>query len=149
MTGASAAERRVADAMVTCPKTHGPGSGLEKVRAFFEDDHVHMALIVAPDGRLVTTIERPDLTAATSSSTPVAKLGTLIGRTAGPADPLGAATATLLRERRRRLAVVDDSGRLLGLLCLKKDGTGYCSDEGIRERAQTRTGASCTVRAVD
>jgi len=135
----TAAERPVADAMVTCPKTHGPRSGLEKIRAFFEDDHVHVALIVAADGRLVTTIERSDLAAATSSSTPVAKLGTLIGRTAGPADPLGAVTAMLLREGRRRLAIVDGSGQLLGLLCLKRDGTGYCSDEGIRERAQRTT----------
>ena len=79
-----------------------------------------MALIVAPDGRLVTTIERPDLATATSGSVPVAKLGTLAGRTAGPAGPLAAATATLLREGRRRLAVVDDSGRLLGLLCLNR-----------------------------
>ena len=102
MTSAAAAERPVADAMVTCPKTHGPRSGLEKIRAFFEDDHVHVALIVATDGRLVTTIERSDLAAATSSSAPVAKLGTLVGRTAGPADPLGAVTATLLREGRRR-----------------------------------------------
>ena len=94
--------RPVAEAMVTCPKTHGPGSGLEKIRAFFEDDHVQVALIVATDGRLVTTIERSDLAAATSSSAPVAKLGTLIGRTAGPADPLGAVTATLLRAGRRR-----------------------------------------------
>lgn len=139
MTIATAAERRVADAMVTCAKTHGPESGLEPIRAFFEDDHLHMALIVAPDGRLITTIERPDLAAAASSSAPVAKLGTLIGRTAGPADPLAAATAALLREGRRRLAVVDDSGRLLGVLCLKKDGTGYCSDEGIRKRAQGAT----------
>jgi CBS-domain-containing membrane protein len=130
------AVRRVADAMVTCPKTHGPGSGLAKIRAFFDDDHVHMALIVAADGRLVTTIERPDLTAATESSVPVTTLGTLAGRTAGPADPLAAATATLLREGRRRLAVVDESGRLLGLLCLTRNRTGYCSDEGIRERAQ-------------
>ena len=138
--------------MVRCPKTHGPESWLEKIRAFFEDDRLHMALIVAPDGRLVTTIERPDLAVATSAYAPVAKLGTLIERTAGPADPLGAATATLVREGRRRLAVVDDSGRLLGLLCLKKDGTGYCSDEGIRERAQRCTGSArsgaITLRAI-
>ena len=139
MARETAAERPVADAMVTCPKTHGPRSGLEKIRAFFEDNHVHVALIVATDGRLVTTIERSDLAVAISSSAPVAQLGTLAGRTAGPADPLGAVTATLLREGRRRLAVVDDSGRLLGLLCLKRDGTGYCSDEGIRERAQRAT----------
>jgi hypothetical protein len=64
------------------------------------------------------------------------RLGTLIGRIAGPADPLAAATAALLRKGRRRLAVVDDSGRLLGLLCLKKDGTCYCSDESVHQRAQ-------------
>jgi CBS-domain-containing membrane protein len=138
VTAATAAGKRVADVMVTCPETHGPGAGLEKIRAFFEDEHHHMALIVARDGRLVTTIERPDLAAANSSSAPAAKLGTLIGRTARPADALAAATAALLREGRRRLAVVDDSGRLLGLLCLKKNGTGYCSDEGIHKRAQSR-----------
>lgn len=134
LTAATSDRRRVADAMVTCPVTHGPDSGLEKIRAFFEDEHVHVALIVAPDGRLLTTIERPDLAAATSSSGSVAKFGTLTGRTAGPADPLAVATAALVREGRRRLAVVDDSGRLLGLLCLKKDRTGYCSDEDISER---------------
>jgi CBS-domain-containing membrane protein len=119
--------------MIACPKTLGPECGLEAVLAFFTDDHVHMALIVGADGRLLTTIERTDLAAVTSRSVPATKLGTLAGRTARPADPLGAATATLLRQRRRRLAVIDDSGRLLGLLCLKKDGTGYCSDpSGLR-----------------
>lgn len=136
MASATPAERRVCDAMVTRPRTHDPESGLERIRAFFKDDHVHMALIVASDGRLVTTIERPDLMAVASSSAQVENLGTLVGRTVRPADPLGTATATLLREGRRRLAVVDDSGRLLGLLCLKKDGIGYCSDEGIRARRE-------------
>src|SRR5262245_20350958 len=114
--------------MVTRPTTHGPDSTLEEIRAFFDDDHVHMALTVAPDRRLITTIERPDL-AAPSASTPLAGLGTLAERTVGPSDALDAATARLLRGRRRRLAVVDRAGRLLGLLCLKRDGTGYCSDE--------------------
>jgi hypothetical protein len=45
-----------------------------------------------------------------------------------------------VEQGRRRLAVTDEAGRLLGLLCLKKDGTGYCSDDGIRERAAERTG---------
>jgi hypothetical protein len=128
---------RVADVMVTCPKTHALDSGLDDIVALFEDDHVHMALIVGADGRLVTTIERSDLVPRPSSSTPVAALGTLFGRTVGPADGVAPATAVLLRDRRRRLAVVDHSGsgRLLGLLCLKRDGTGFCSDEGIRARA--------------
>jgi len=135
MTGVTA--RRVADAMVTCPVTHGPDCGLAAIREFFTDEHRHMALIVGADGRLITAIERPDLAAATSPSGLAAELGTLGGRTAAPADALGAVTARLLREGRRRLAVVDSAGRLLGLLCLKRSGAGYCSDEGIRQRARS------------
>jgi signal-transduction protein with cAMP-binding, CBS, and nucleotidyltransferase domain len=129
---------RVSEAMVTCPKTHDHGSTVDEIRAFFEDDHVQMALIVAPDGRLSTTIERQDVDAAAAGSTSAKELGTLAGRTVGPSEPLAAATATLLRQGRRRLAVVARSGRLLGLLCLKRDGTGYCSDEGVDERARDR-----------
>jgi hypothetical protein len=97
-----------------------------------------VALIVAADGRLVTTIERPDLAAAPSRSRQAGELGTLAGRTVGPSDDLDAATAVLLRDGRRRLAVVDHSGRLLGLWCLKRDRTGFCSDESIRQRAAAR-----------
>ena len=132
---------QVADVMVTCSKTHGIESGLQEIRAFFEDDHVHMALIVTGDGRLVTTIERSDLAAITSSSLPLKELGTLIGRTVGPSDDLDAATVAPWAEGRRRLAVVDDFGRLLGLLCLKRDRTGYCTDNSIHERA-TRGGGN-------
>jgi CBS-domain-containing membrane protein len=124
----------VTDAMVKAPTTHGPGTGVHELRAFFEDDHVHMALIVAADGRLLTTIEPHDLDAVAAGSMPLERLGTLTGRTMLPSDDLAAATATLLRHGRRRMAVVDRAGRLVGLLCLKRDGTGYCSDEGIAER---------------
>ena len=129
-----AVRRRVADAMVTCPKTHDPATTVEEIRALFEDDHVHMALIVATNGRLVTTIERADL-AATRHSDQVGAAGALAGRTVSASDDLATATEVLLRDGRRRLAVVDDGGRLLGLLCLKRDRTGFCSDEGIRRRA--------------
>jgi hypothetical protein len=124
----------VADAMISCPKTHDLGTTADEIRAFFEDDHVHMALIVKTDRRLVTTIERADLSASPPVHTLAAELGTLTGRTAGPAQKLEAVTAGLLRERRRCQAVVDDCGRLLGLLCLKKDGSGYCSDDNVRQR---------------
>ena len=135
---------QVSDAMVTCPMTHPADCGVEVIRAAFEDDHVSMALIVASDRRLVTTIERTDLVETVSSSTPVSDLGTLLGRTVGPAASLDAVTATLLREGRRRLAVVDDSGRLVGLLCMRRDGTGYCSDHGIRARENERGRAKAT-----
>jgi hypothetical protein len=122
--------------MLTCPKTHGVETRLDEIRAFFDDEHVHMTLIVAADGRLVTTIERSDLAAVVSDSVPVGQFGTLVGRTVGPSDALDAATARLMRDGRRRLAVVDGSGLLLGLLCVKRDGTGCCCDDGVRARAE-------------
>jgi CBS-domain-containing membrane protein len=128
----------VADAMVYHPKTFGPTATLHDVLAFFEDDHVHMALVVAGDGRLVTTIVRSDLPDGAARSTPATELGTLSGRTVESDCPLDAATARLKREKRRRLAVVDRAGVLLGLLCLTRHGNSYCSDDGIRARAQER-----------
>jgi hypothetical protein len=62
----------------------------------------------------------------------------LEGRTIRSADALDRATRLLLLKGRRRLAVVDGAGRLVGLLCLKQDGTGYCSNKAIRERARDR-----------
>jgi hypothetical protein len=107
-----------------------------EIREYLEDDHVHMALIVAIDGRLITTIERPDLEMAMVDTAALAQgVGTLEGRTISPSHDLATVTAALVRERRRRLAVVDTGGHLLGLLCLKRNGTGYCTDEGIRSRA--------------
>jgi hypothetical protein len=35
----------------------------------------------------------------------------------------------------RRTAVISADGRLLGLLCLKARGTGFCSDGDVRARA--------------
>jgi CBS domain-containing protein len=135
---------RVTDAMVTIPKTHSPEVTLDDMRELFEDDHVRLALIVAANGRLVTTIEREDLPTASSSSAPVAELGTLAGRTARPFDSLALALAELVRQRRRRLAVVDDDGRLIGLICLKRDSAGFCTDEGIGARARERGAVGCT-----
>jgi len=128
-------EKRVAGAMVTCPKTHGPESGVKEINALFKDEHVHLALIVGAVGRLLTTIERSDLASVRSSALPVVTSGTLEGRTVGPSDSLVATTPTFPRQGRRRLAVVDHSGRLLGLLCLRKDATGYCSDESTPARS--------------
>ena len=138
---------RVGDVMVTRPKTEGPATGVGKVRALFKDDHVHMALIVAGDGRLVTTVERSDLLAAAPRTRDAAELGTLAGRTVRPWDDLDAATAVLLRDGRRRLAVVDDDGRLVGLLCLKRDRSGYCSDEDVAARAAERARPARPARA--
>jgi CBS domain-containing protein len=131
-------EACVAEVMVTHPKTLGPDSTADQARASFSD-HVHMALIVASDGRLVTTIEPADIPCETPGSTPARGFGTLVGRTIHPRSALNSVTAALRGSGRRRLAVVDDQNRLLGLLCLKRSGDGYCSDEGVRARAEERS----------
>ena len=61
--------------------------------------------------------------------------GTLAGRTINPHRSLESAMAILKRDQRRRLAVIDGSGHLMGLLCLKRSGDGCCSDEGVCKRA--------------
>ena len=127
--------KQVAEAMVIFPKTHSSHDRLEDILDVFKDEHVHMALVVEPNGQLVTCIQRSDLVGVEPLSTPVSCVGTLVGRTVGPHDELAAVMTAMLVEGRRRLAVVDASGRLLGLLCLKRTGSGFCSDEGIQSRA--------------
>jgi CBS-domain-containing membrane protein len=143
MTPDTEPRRCVADVMVTCPKIHGAEASTESIVALFEDDHVHIALIVGDDWRLLTTIERSDLVALdTASSSIAARIGTLDDRTIGPHDSIETATTTLRHEHRRRLAVVRESGELLGLLCLNRNGTGYCSDENIRAREAEGAGGT-------
>lgn len=133
-TGGSAA-RTAGEAMVRAPKTCGVGTTTGQAHAFFADDHVH-ALLVVDGPRLVAVVERADL--AGPADAPVHGLGRLAGRTVGPAAPVGAVAARLRSEGRRRTAVVDDEGRLLGLLCFKRSGRGFCTDADVAARAAER-----------
>jgi CBS domain len=126
----------VAQAMVTNPKVFGPGLSRSDLDQLFADDHVHAALVVH-DGQLITVIQRTDLEDSLPDANPCS-LGTLTGRVVAPDAPLAAVHARMRREQRRRLAVIDESGRLLGLLCLKKSGTGFCSDADVRSRELER-----------
>src|SRR5919206_425323 len=73
-----------------------------------------------------------------TGTAPALPLARLTDRTVAPEVPLADVHELLLRTGRRRLAVVDGAGRLLGLLCLKRRRTGYCSDAGVAERARSR-----------
>ncbi|WP_171027216.1 CBS domain-containing protein [Pseudarthrobacter sp. NamB4] len=108
---------------------------MAEVRRFFADDHVHLALIVDSTLRLVTTLERPDIPADAHDDEKACGFGVTSGRTIAPECSLSAATAALQSAGRRRLAVVDDGGKLLGLLCFKRSGLGYCDDAGVAARA--------------
>ncbi|MBO4238696.1 MULTISPECIES: CBS domain-containing protein [Pseudonocardia] len=135
-SGAGWAHGSTGAAMIGHPRTCGRTTTVHQAREVFRDDHVH-ALLVVDRGVLLAVVERGDL-AGRPAAAPVRWLGTLAGRTVDPTAP---ATATRDRMRaggRRRLAVVDGHGRLLGLLCLKRSGAGFCTDEGVRARAAER-----------
>lgn len=130
------APTRVADAMVTIPKTVSADVTVEEARTAFEDDHVHLLLLV-DDGRLEGTLTRDDLRGQPADA-PARTAATTEDRTVRPDAPLGPVHASMVEEGTRRLAVVDAGERLLGLLCLKSDHTGFCDDDGVRARAAER-----------
>lgn len=131
--------RPVADVMVTRPKTLPVDASVGEVRAVFEDDHVVMALL-AEDGVLRGALVRTDLPDDAASSAPALPWSSTAGRTAPPTDSAAAVYRRLLESSQRRLAVVDSEGRLLGLVCLNRQRTGFCSDAGVEARASARRG---------
>jgi hypothetical protein len=123
----------VAQVMLRRPVVHGVAMTVGEARAFFLDDHVHMLLVV--DGRrLVAAVERGDLVAARHDDACVRLFGSLGGRTVPPYARGVDVFAAMCRSGRRRLAVTDDNGALVGLLCLKANGRGFCSDADVEGR---------------
>jgi hypothetical protein len=127
----------VTTAMIRSPKVCGTGTTVGQARDHLLDDHVHALLIVVDGGVLVAVVERTDL-AGEPAHHPVWPLGRLTGRVVGVGADLAAVTQQMAAQDRRRVAVVDDRGRLLGLLCRKRSGQGFCSDAGVEARAAAR-----------
>src|SRR6476661_1886187 len=114
----------VRDRMLTRCTTHPAGATIGDARDFFADDHKHLMLLVS-DGRLLGTVVRGDLTSAGADDLPALEVAVLQGRTVAPDDDVDQVRSNLLTQDMRRIAVVDDGGRLLGLLCLKKHRRGF------------------------
>jgi CBS domain-containing protein len=119
--------------MVTRPAVHEASTTVGELRRLFDDDHIHMALLVRND-ELVGAVERADLSGVVSDATPAREIAALVGRTIGPDAALSVAITAMKRSGRRRLAVTTEDGRLLGLLCLKASGRGFCSDADLTAR---------------
>jgi CBS domain-containing protein len=126
---------RVGDAMIRNPKLLGPSTTIAQVHEFFGDDHVHAALLV-DRGRLLAVIEPPDLIDSPPGTYLAMAVGRLRGRITKPDADLAATWETMTALSCRRLAVVDDRGEFVGLLCLKSSGLGFCSDADVRARAE-------------
>lgn len=123
----------VADAMITVARLHDAGTTVGRARSLFADDHLHAVLIVQ-DGHLVAVVDRADLAGSPPDDAPVAPLGAVDGRVVSKDSRLEEVRQAMLESRRRRLAVIDADGTYRGLLCLKRSGTGFCSDADVLAR---------------
>ena len=106
--------RCVGDVMVRTPLVRGRSTTVEQAREFFDSDHVHMLLITAT-GRvgepLLGTVLRDDLPPTGADALAHARLD---GRTVRDDVTLDEARQGLRAAGDRRLAVVDEAGRLTG-----------------------------------
>lgn len=121
------------DVMVTHPKSLPADASIDDVRGALADDHVHMILLTHGDN-LCGTLTRSDVTDVPGDHRALV-YSVLSGRTVSPDTPVAAVRAFLVQAEQRRLAVVDAELTLLGLICLKRSGSGFCSDADVASRA--------------
>lgn len=132
--------RLVRDAMLSLVKVLPATATVGDVERFFDDDHVHLA-VLADDDTVISTVTRQDLLAVSvPSGTPARELGTLADRVVGPDDGLDVVRDEMLARRQRRVVVVDADFGLRGLLCMKRRSQDFCADGDLRDRASSTAG---------
>ena len=132
----------VGDAMLRHPTVHPADLTVSEARAAFAASAKLRVLLLVRDGLLVSMVAREDLSDAEEASAPVADVGTLDGACVAAEAPLDATFDAMVRSGRRRIAVVEPDGTLLGLLCLKQSRSGFCTDEGVAAMRRSRTRSS-------
>lgn len=133
----------VRDAMLRHPTVHPADLTVGQARTVFEEHRKTHMLVLVADGVLTSTVTRADLERDVDVDAPAATVGSLTGRTVTPDDQVEHVHRDMLIRGHRRVAVVDDQMRLLGLLCLKRSRSGFCTDEGVAAmRAERQQSAS-------
>lgn len=143
--------RRVAEVMLRSPIVLAATAPVEQARAVLASSHVHMVPLTA-SGRvgepLLGTVLGDDLPApGRQGGDSVLAHARLVGRTVRADLRAEDARRAMRTAGHRRLAVVDDTGRLLGLLCLKRSGEGFCTDAGVQSRRAGRAADAPSVSA--
>ena len=124
--------------MLRNPTVHRADLTVGEARAAFEASAKQRLLLLVADGRLVSTVSRDDLAGAYDGARRAAEVGTLDGRTVTPDVPLEEVMTHMESRGLRRIAVVEADLQLVGLLCLKRSLTGFCTDEGVAEMRRDR-----------
>lgn len=127
----------VGDVMLRHPKTLPSSASVGEVRAALSDDHVHMVLLTEGE-RLVGTLTHVDLPPPGTGGA-AQSWSRLEGRTVSPEASADVTQQGLASAGTRRVAVVGTDDELLGLMCLKRRWTGFCSDADVESRARETT----------
>lgn len=137
--GAASKVITVRDAMLSTPAIHPAGLTVAQAEdAFRASAKRRLLLLVDDDGVLLGTVTRDDLADGPDPGLPALRASALGGRTVSPGMMLEQVHQEMCERGVRRLAVVDESGRLVGLLCLKRSLNGFCTDEGVAAMRRAR-----------
>jgi CBS-domain-containing membrane protein len=112
------------DVMLPTPKTLRPDVSVQRAREALADEHVQMLLIA--DG----TEFRGAITAIPDDADPLEPALRHVDQaaeTTGPTEPAEAAFEQAKKNPYRRVVVLDQNRTLLGLICLNKTLTGFCT----------------------
>lgn len=134
-TAAAKSLGRVRDVMINHPKLVDAALTLSEAQHHFADEHVHMLLLVE-NSHFIGTLVRTDLR-ETAPTFPAASFSVLRGRCVHNGAYADDVLKQMIRLRIRRLAVINDDRNLVGLLCLKRSGSGFCSDLDVSSRASS------------
>ena len=103
-----------------------PGDAtLDEVRAWFAvSPHRRMAFL-ATDGRYVGSLTREAVDAEIDGSQPAAGIASE-GPTVAPSAPANLGHSLAIASEARRVPVVDEGGRLLGVVAVTEDLSAFC-----------------------
>ncbi|OZD18180.1 CBS domain-containing protein [Rhodococcus sp. 06-156-3C] len=128
---------QVRDVMITRPKIVDSTISVGRAQELFADDHVHMLLVVE-QRRLIATLTRTDLPIGyTQHCCSALVFAVMKGRCIREDEPALEILSRMSLQKIRRLAVVDEHLHVVGLLCLKRSGNGFCSDDDVRARGSS------------
>jgi CBS domain-containing protein len=121
------ADRPVSEVMIRRPKSLPADATVADARTLFTNPKVLVAPLVEPDGRVLAELGRDDLPSAAGDAEHAAAYASEPHLIA-PDATMRAAIDTLTELDGERLVVVDEDGRLAGMLCLNRSHGRFCME---------------------
>jgi CBS domain-containing protein len=120
-------DRPVSEVMIRRPKSLPADATVGEARAMFANPKVLVVPLVEPDGRVLAELGRDEVPSSALDSEHAAAYGSEPHLIA-PDATMQAAVDTLTELDGERLVVVDEDGRLAGMLCLNRSHGRFCMD---------------------